>query len=398
MPDVLLLAAKARPTQGVDFEYLFENLPDPAIFIGPDKKVAASNRTFRERFPGVIESRLLDNLQTESSRAERREDCFLSHVEPKRQSFAGGKIWPALQPKVVELPSGGTLVVFKPTTSAELDYLREINCLKEQLRCRRAEVRAAVDAVNNCKKNFANVGHELRTPLNAIVGFSDMLRQQMLGSHADPRYQRYAEIIHDSGLRLLDVINDILDFAKVDAGKLELRSEEVHVLSVVIDSVRELELLAAKSGIGISIHVCDSVSLIIADRKRLRQILNNLLSNSLKFTPAGGTISIDIYRRRQSIAISVCDTGVGMMEADIPVALEPFGQLRGTALSDRGTGLGLPLANELAKLHGGVMEIESIAGFGTTVTILLPESGIHQPFAKAFEKETVEGSRVSGAN
>jgi len=124
------------------------------------------------------------------------------------------------------------------------------------------------------------------------------------------------------------------------------------------------------------VHVFDGVSLLVADDKRLRQMMLNLLSNALKFTPPGGEISIDVYRRGANIAISVADTGVGMREEDIATALEPFGQVENEAINNQGTGLGLPLTKQLAELHGGTLEMESQPGRGTTVTILLPEQGV----------------------
>jgi len=155
---------------------------------------------------------------------------------------------------------------------------------------------------------------------------------------------------------------------------LELRREEVEVLSVVVESMRELELQAAKSRVGICVHVCDGVSVMTGDPRRLRQILANLLSNAIKFTPEGGEISVDVYRRGKNIAIGVSDTGIGMSPAEIPVALEPFGRLAaGGQFNSTGTGLGLPLTKRLAELHGGTMEVDSALGFGTTVTVLLPE-------------------------
>jgi signal transduction histidine kinase len=377
MPTVLHLASNHPSTEGVDFEQLFDELPDPAIYVGADNRIAACNRNFRERFPIVVESRFLERLQNQLATSVPIDVSSLPYIEPKRQSLAGGKTQPALQPKVTQLPSGGTLVVFRPATSAELECRRETEQMRQEVRCATAQLRTALDTVGKYKKNFANAGHELRTPLNAIVGFADMMRQQTFGPLGDAHYARYADIIHNSGLRLLDIINEILDFAKLDAGKLELRAEEVEILGVVVDSVRELEALAIKSRIGICVHVSDSVSVVVGDRNRLRQMLVNLLSNALKFTPSGGEICIDVYKRGENVALAVSDTGIGMREGDIETALEPFGQVKGESqCHHRGTGLGLPLTKQLAELHGGAMEIESVYGFGTTITILLPNRGL----------------------
>src|SRR6185312_5075972 len=317
MPAVLNFGANPSRSEGVDFQQLFDSLPDPAVYVAPNSRIAACNRIFRERFPIVIEGRFLEPIQNILESQE--ETSALPVVQPKRQSIAGGRTWPALQPSVTRLASGGALVVFRPINTAELEQREEIERLRQDLRQEQEKVRAALERVSALAKNLANVGHELRTPLNAVVGFSDMMRQQVVGP-LSPQYQRYAEIVHDSGLRLLDLVNDILDFAKLDAGKLELRQEEVEVLSVVVESMRELELQAAKSHIGICVHVCDGVSVMAGDPKRLRQILANLLSNAIKFTPQGGEICVDVYRRGRNIAISVSDTGIGMSQAEIPVA------------------------------------------------------------------------------
>jgi signal transduction histidine kinase len=235
----------------------------------------------------------------------------------------------------------------------------------------------AMQEVETCKEMHSIASHELRTPLNAIIGFSDIMRQQMFGPLGDPRYQRYSELLHETGSRLLDMINDLLDLSKLDAGKLKLNTQTIEVLRIILDSLRELYVLAAKSHVCLSVHVFDGVSLLIADDKRLRQMVLNLLSNALKFTPEGGEISIGVYRRGTNIAISVSDTGIGMREEDIATALEPFGQVDNRhGVSNDGTGLGLPLTKQLAELHGGALEVESQPGRGTTVTILLPEQGV----------------------
>lgn len=374
MPSVLRLAAHPPPSEGVDFAHLFDSLPDPVVYVGPDKRIAACNRTFRDRFPVVVESHFLAPFQKQ---AESKEGSgrSLPHLEPKRQSIAGGKIQPALQPKVTHLASGGMLVVFRAVSAAEIESRREVDNLRKQVRNLEEQVRDTMAMVTRYKTNFANAGHELRTPLNAIVGFSEMMREQTFGPLGDLHYERYAEIMHDSGLRLLHIINDVLDFAKLDSEKLELCAEKVDLLGVAVDGVRELETLAVQSRIGVCVHLCDAASLVMGDRNRLHQMLINLLSNALKFTPPGGEICIDIYKRGESVALSVSDNGIGMREADIAIALEPFGQVKHQRRFDHaGTGLGLPLTKRLAELHGGGMEIESVSGFGTTVTILLPSA------------------------
>jgi signal transduction histidine kinase len=379
MPVVLRFGSEPMPSQ-VDFAALFESLPDPVVYLGPDLAIKACNRKFRERFPVLIESQFVAPLRALLMDKSRADDgpIHLPVVWPARQPTRPGQNRQALEPRVSRLPKGGLLVVFQPMGAGEAAYRQQIQRLCRDMEDAQQRASDALQEVETCKERLSITSHELRTPLNAIIGFSDIMRQELFGPLGDPRYRRYAELLHDSGSRLLDMINDFLDLSKLDAGKLELHTQTIEVLRVVLDGVRELEVLAGKAHVCFSVHVFDGVSLLIADDKRLHQMVLNLLSNALKFTPAGGDISIDVYRRGTSIAISVSDTGVGMREEDIATALEPFGQVENAQVSSSqgtGTGLGLPLTKQLAELHGGTLELESQPGRGTTVTILLPEGG-----------------------
>jgi signal transduction histidine kinase len=360
-----------------DFALLFDHLPDPVAYLGPDLTVRACNRKFRERFPVLIESQFVAPLRAllAEKKPTDHDPVSLPIVRPTHQSIWPGKNRSALEPRVIWMPKGGVLVVFRPVGSDEAVYHQQIQHLCQQMAEAQQQASDAQQEVETYKERLSVTSHELRTPLNAIIGFSDIMRQELFGPLGDPRYQRYAELLHDSGSRLLEMINDFLDLSKLDAGKLKLHTQTIEVFRVIVDSVRELEVLAANSRVCFGVHVFDGVSLLVADDKRLRQMMLNLLSNALKFTPPGGEISIDVYRRGANIAISVADTGVGMREEDIATALEPFGQVESEAINNQGTGLGLPLTKQLAELHGGTLEMESQPGHGTTVTILLPEQG-----------------------
>jgi signal transduction histidine kinase len=377
MPVVLRFGPQSPPGQA-DFTLLFDHLPDPVAYLGKDLTVKACNRKFRERFPVLIEEQFIAPLRAllkDKSRAG-RDPVSLPILRPPRPQIMPGIHRLALEPRVSWLPDGGALIVFRPLGADEALYRQQIQHLCQELESAQHRASDAVREVEIYKERLSVTSHELRTPLNAIIGFSDIMRQELFGPLGDPRYQRYAELLHDSGSRLLEMINDFLDLSKLDAGKLELHTQAIEVLRVILDSVRELEVLAAKSHVCFGVHVFDGVSLLVADDKRLRQMMLNLLSNALKFTPEGGEISIDVFRRGKNIAISVSDTGVGMREEDIAIALEPFGQVEnGQILNNQGTGLGLPLTKQLAELHGGRLELESQPGRGTTVTILLPEQG-----------------------
>ena len=392
MPVVLHFGPEPMPGQA-DFALLFDHLPDPAACLDKDLAIRACNRKFRERFPVLIQEQFIAPLRAllkDKSRAK-NDAVTLPILRPPRPSALPGIHRLALEPRVSWLPDGGALIIFRPLGADEALYRQQIQRLCQELEKAQTQAVDAAREVEAYKERMSVTSHELRTPLNAIIGFSDIMRQELFGPLGDPRYQRYAGLLHESGSRLLEMINDFLDLSKLDVGKLQLHTQSIEVLRVVVDSVRELEVLAAKSHVCFGVHVFDGVSLLVADDKRLHQMVLNLLSNALKFTPGGGEISIDVYRRGKNIALSVSDCGVGMREEDIATALEPFGQVENQQiLNHQGTGLGLPLTKQLAELHGGTLELESQPGRGTTVTILLPEQGGAKTTKQGRNKSTAE--------
>ena len=233
----------------------------------------------------------------------------------------------------------------------------------------------AAEEANRAKSVFlATMSHELRTPLNAIIGFSEVLTSKTLGRLSVDQMQAYAGDIHDSGIHLLDVINDILDLSKAEAGKLDLR-DEVLELEPLVDSVlRTMQPHAQTGEITLSAKLAADLPRLYADERILRQIMLNLLSNAVKFTPPGGQVEIEAARHAEGgLSIGVRDTGIGMAEADIPKALEPFQQIDNKlSRKFQGTGLGLPLVKAMIGAHGGSLHIVSAPGVGTTVTVTLP--------------------------
>jgi signal transduction histidine kinase len=233
------------------------------------------------------------------------------------------------------------------------------------------------DAANRAKSHFlANMSHELRTPLNAVIGFSDILSTEMLGPLGNAKYKEYAEDIRDSGHHLLQLINDVLDLSKIEAGKMELHEEWLDVRDVIEAARTMVAERGARLQSRVEIDVPGTLPRLFADRRLMLQVVLNLLSNSVKFTPEGGRISIAASRADDGgMAIEVTDTGIGIAEADIPTVLQPFGQVEDTfQRKHQGTGLGLPLAVSILEQHGSRLEIQSRLGEGTSITIHWPAS------------------------
>jgi signal transduction histidine kinase len=230
---------------------------------------------------------------------------------------------------------------------------------------------------NRSKSEFlATVSHELRTPLNAVIGFSDILKKQMFGPLGNDKYADYVNDINRSGSHLLSIINEILDLAKAESGKLELDEREVEIFDIIERCVRMCHEAAYTGKVNfIPTHNSDPVHIRV-DERLFFQLVLNLVSNAVKFTPEGGEVRFSVTASAgDGVVIKVADTGIGIAPEDIPRVLRPFEQVEGSLTRRHGgTGLGLPYADRLAQLHGGKLTIESELRHGTTATIWLPPS------------------------
>ena len=235
--------------------------------------------------------------------------------------------------------------------------------------------RDEAELANRAKSEFlANMSHELRTPLNAIIGFSSSIKNEMFGPLGHDKYVEYVDDIHTSGEHLLALINDILDVSAIEAGELKLHEDSLDVAELIEGAMRLVHPRAEEKGIGLSRSIAPNLPPLFADERRIKQILLNLLTNAVKFTPEGGRVEVHTGREDNgSFLITVADTGIGMDEDGIAKALSMFGQVDGThARRHEGTGLGLPLTVRLVEMHGGSIEIDSRPNAGTTVRVRFP--------------------------
>jgi signal transduction histidine kinase len=222
------------------------------------------------------------------------------------------------------------------------------------------------------------MSHELRTPLNAVIGFSEMIASEVLGPVGKPQYKSYAADIVGSGRHLLAIINDILDIAKSEAGTLQIDPKPLPLATLFEECAAIVRIGIEKAKLHLVVHRPAAGLSIHADPVKTRQILLNLLSNAMKFTPRGGTVSLVAEERGGDfVDLVVTDTGIGMRAEDIPLALAPFGQIDSSlARKYEGTGLGLPLTKILTELHGGELLIDSRPKAGTTVRVRLPRRSV----------------------
>tara|TARA_R110002072_G_scaffold72335_2_gene172913 strand:- start:738 stop:3407 length:2670 start_codon:yes stop_codon:yes gene_type:complete len=265
------------------------------------------------------------------------------------------------------------------------------------------EEKIRAEEANRSKSEFlANMSHELRTPLNAVNGFSEIMLREMFGPLGDERYVDYVKDIHTSGEHLLALINDILDMSKIEAGKMQLQKEPVDPASVIEQCLRIVRGRSDEKEIRLQVDVEDAPE-IDADPRALKQVILNLTSNAVKFTPEGGRITVRTFSTGDGVAIQVTDTGIGIAKEDLPRLGRPFEQIESQhSKSHQGSGLGLALSKSLVEMHGGTLSIESDLGEGTTVTFVMPFVAAESPAAtrsvleELSELETISQATETG--
>lgn len=251
----------------------------------------------------------------------------------------------------------------------------ELTARCRELEAAHAEIvqaRMRAESANHAKSEFlANMSHELRTPLNAVIGFTDMMRGEPFGPIGHDRYRQYLEDIAHSGKHLMQMINDLLDLSTIEIGKIRLNVTSIDLRSIIADVVSLMRLQAEQAGIELREEHQPSNVVLQVDENRIRQVLLNLLSNALKFTPRSGSVTVATsVDGAGTLSISVADTGIGIAPEDQAIALEPFGQIEhGLARNYQGAGLGLTIAKKLTELQGGALSLQSELGKGTTVIL-----------------------------
>ena len=286
-----------------------------------------------------------------------------------------------LSPSVSDLEAGESVVAVLRDISQVKQHAVELELARE-----------GAERANYWKDRFlANISHELRTPLNAIIGFSEILASEELSPKDPAKRSEYASIIHSSGEHLLAVVNSILDISKIQSGSFDILPEPFE-LAPLLDQCSKMVMLKAKeANITIEYDIPAHIDDLVADKRAIKQVLINLLSNAVKFTPHDGAVTVAVRPQGNSLAISVSDTGIGILAKDLARLGDPFFQARdGYDRPYEGTGLGLSVVRGLVGLHGGAMTIESALGEGTRVTIKLPLDCRHDAAARAGQLAVIQ--------
>ena len=371
---------RKRLTAGeASYRAFFEHAVEGIFRTTPEGHYLAVNQALAQIYgygtPEKLMARLTDigaQLYVDSGRRDEfhtlmQADDLVTDFVSEIYHQSGKRIWILENARAVRDWSG-VLICYEGT-------VEDVTEKFEAERALRAALRQA-ELANRGKAAFlAAMSHELKTPLNAVLGFSEIIRDEMLGTNGQPAYREYAADIHTSGRRLLAIINDVLDVSRLEGGQLTIDARLTGPQDIAEQAVSMARSTTGENR-AIAIAMPANLPAVLVDPRRLCQALGNLLSNAIKFTPAEGRVAITAYTRTDGgISFAIEDTGIGMAQETIAAALEPFRQLDGSlARKFEGAGLGLSLARALTELHGGTVGIVSAVGSGTTVTVNLPAS------------------------
>lgn len=355
---------------------LFDSVPDPVSVTETDGLIVDVNKVFEQQYKLVrdeIRGKRISDLGIYPEAELDKRDKYVAeilqeqNVEPIQLEFyvSGNRIHTLELHSYLLMVNGRQLML---NTSHDITLYKKA---EETQRIAKSEIERALRIKNEF---LANMSHELRTPLNSILGISESLEEQIAGT-LNQKQLRYVGIVKESGHHLLDLINDILDLSKIEAGRMELDVRSITVDKLCQSSLRMVKELAQKKSLNISYRLHEEVRIVLGDERRLKQSLVNLLSNAVKFTPAGNRIGLEVLGNveKNEVKFTVWDQGIGIAQKDIQHLFKPFVQLDGGLTREyQGTGLGLALVSQMAQLHGGRVSVESEAGSGSRFTITLP--------------------------
>jgi len=272
----------------------------------------------------------------------------------------------------------------KPAVQGAMMDITDSKNIEESLR----RAKEMAETANRAKSEFlANMSHELRTPLNSVIGFSEVIKDQILGPEKGAQYRNYANYIYSSGQHLLGLISDILDVSKIEVGEMDVSDDNIEIGPVIDTCARMIQERADKAGVILTVKNTQACPMLLCDERRLKQILLNLLSNAVKFTPPQGKVNIGAKPFDGGVQFWVEDTGIGIAEDDIPLVLKPFAQVASSQTrSHEGTGLGLALVQSLCDLQGAKLEIKSKTGEGTMVAVNFPRERVLDASKRETEK------------